>query len=126
MSALRGAQDQVGPGRRGQSQQTRAQQTPDVEPLPAPSPAPSIASAADEAHVLSVVKGAGSSFYGAMRTLPKAQRDAMFAIYAFCREIDDIADEPAPEADILSIFWSKTSKMKGFTQKFHIIIIFDW
>jgi len=46
--------------------------------------------------VLSVVKGAGSSFYGAMRTLPKAQRDAMFAIYAFCREIDDVADDPMP------------------------------
>ena len=56
--------------------------------------APSVASAADEAHVLSVVKAAGSSFYGAMRTLPKDRRDAMFAIYAFCREIDDIADDP--------------------------------
>jgi phytoene synthase len=29
-----------------------------------------------------------------MRTLPKDRRDAMFAIYAFCREIDDIADDP--------------------------------
>lgn len=54
------------------------------------------ATAADEAHVLDVVKSAGSSFYGAMRTLPKERRDAMFAIYAFCREIDDIADDPLP------------------------------
>jgi phytoene synthase len=54
------------------------------------------ATAADEAHVVDVVKSSGSSFYGAMRTLPKAQRDAMFAIYAFCREIDDIADDPLP------------------------------
>ena len=30
-----------------------------------------------------------------MRLLGKQKRDAMFAIYAFCREIDDIADEPA-------------------------------
>lgn len=54
------------------------------------------ATADDLAHVEAVVQGSGSSFYGAMRTLPKDQRDAMFAIYAFCREIDDIADDPLP------------------------------
>jgi squalene synthase HpnD len=58
--------------------------------------APVVATPADEAHVLDVVQSSGSSFYGAMRTLPKEQRDAMFAIYAFCREIDDIADDPLP------------------------------
>lgn len=47
------------------------------------------------AEVESVVKRSGSSFYWAMRLLGKQKRDAMFAIYAFCREIDDIADEPA-------------------------------
>jgi phytoene synthase len=31
-----------------------------------------------------------------MRILPKAQRDAMFAIYGFCRVVDDIADSPGP------------------------------
>jgi phytoene synthase len=36
---------------------------------------------------------AGSSFYMAMRLLPRAEREAMFAIYAFFRTIDDIADE---------------------------------
>ncbi len=39
-------------------------------------------------------KVSGSSFYTALRILPKRERDAMFAIYAFCREVDDIADEP--------------------------------
>jgi phytoene synthase len=34
-----------------------------------------------------------SSFYMAMRLLPRPQREAMFAIYAFFRAIDDIADE---------------------------------
>jgi phytoene synthase len=28
-----------------------------------------------------------------MRVLPPAEREAMFAIYAFCREVDDIADD---------------------------------
>jgi phytoene synthase len=33
-----------------------------------------------------------------MRLLPAAKREAMFAIYAFCREVDDIADSEAPPA----------------------------
>jgi phytoene synthase len=35
----------------------------------------------------------GSSFYAGMRILPKAEREAMFAIYGFCRLVDDIADD---------------------------------
>ena len=38
-------------------------------------------------------KARSSSFYAGMRVLPEAQRAAMFAIYAFCRAVDDIADE---------------------------------
>ena len=34
----------------------------------------------------------GSSFYVAMRLLPPEQRHAMFAIYDFCRAVDDVAD----------------------------------
>ena len=34
----------------------------------------------------------GSSFYAAMRMLPREQREAMFQIYSFCRQVDDIAD----------------------------------
>jgi len=37
-------------------------------------------------------KASGSSFYAAMRLMPKAEREAMYAIYAFCRAVDDIAD----------------------------------
>jgi phytoene synthase len=43
-------------------------------------------------HVFAVTKSSGTSFYWAMRLLPKPRREAMFAIYAFCREVDDIAD----------------------------------
>jgi phytoene synthase len=35
----------------------------------------------------------GSSFNIAMRILPSIKRDAMLAIYAFCRAVDDIADD---------------------------------
>jgi phytoene synthase len=39
---------------------------------------------------------AGSSFYAAMRILPRAQREGMFEIYSFCRQVDDIADSDGP------------------------------
>jgi len=64
--------------------------------ISAPDAAPATASANDIAYVHDVVLASGSSFYGAMRTLPPPQREAMFAIYAYCREIDDIADDPLP------------------------------
>jgi phytoene synthase len=38
----------------------------------------------------------GSSFYAAMRILPRAQREGMFEIYRFCRRVDDIADSNLP------------------------------
>src|SRR5580704_7965352 len=41
-------------------------------------------------------RASGSSFYSGMRILPRAQREAMFEIYAFCRAVDDIADDPGP------------------------------
>jgi phytoene synthase len=37
-------------------------------------------------------KAQGSSFYTAMKLMAKPEREAMFAIYAFCRAVDDIAD----------------------------------
>ncbi len=42
--------------------------------------------------VASIARQAGSSFYWAMRLLPKMQREAMFSLYAYCRILDDIAD----------------------------------
>lgn len=39
----------------------------------------------------------GSSFYAAMRIMPHGQREAMYEIYSFCREVDDIADDPGPK-----------------------------
>jgi presqualene diphosphate synthase len=44
-------------------------------------------------------RASGSSFYHAMRILPRAQREAMFEIYAFCRQVDDIADSRGPRGE---------------------------
>ena len=44
----------------------------------------------------------GSSFYAAMRILPHEQRAAMFQIYSFCRQVDDIADSDGPRPERLA------------------------
>jgi len=54
--------------------------------------------AASQRHVRAIVADSGTSFYWGMRLLPAIKREAMFAIYAFCREVDDIADSDASPA----------------------------
>jgi presqualene diphosphate synthase len=44
----------------------------------------------------------GSSFYAAMRILPREQREAMFQIYSLCRPVDDIADSDGPRPERLA------------------------
>tara|TARA_B100000676_G_C18052133_1_gene831912 strand:- start:749 stop:1627 length:879 start_codon:yes stop_codon:yes gene_type:complete len=44
-------------------------------------------------YVSDIVKDSGSSFSLPMLLLPKHKREAMLALYAFCRETDDVADE---------------------------------
>ena len=48
----------------------------------------------------------GSSFYYSFLFLPPAQRRAITALYAFCREVDDVVDEVA-DADVarLKLAW---------------------
>ncbi|MDE8344938.1 MAG: presqualene diphosphate synthase HpnD [Acidocella sp.] len=46
--------------------------------------------------VTASVKAAGTSFYYGMKILPPARRHAMYGVYAFCRVVDDIADEDGP------------------------------
>ena len=38
-------------------------------------------------------RASGSSFYTAMRILPRERRNAIFEIYSFCRAVDDVADD---------------------------------
>jgi len=49
-----------------------------------------------------LVRRSRSSFYWAMRVLPEPKRRAMYAIYAFCRIVDDIADGPGLETEKMS------------------------
>jgi presqualene diphosphate synthase len=49
------------------------------------------------------VEAAGTSFYWAMRLLPQERRNGMYAVYAWCREVDDIADSDRPIASKLAM-----------------------
>jgi squalene synthase HpnD len=68
----------------------------------------------------------GSSFYLAMRILPRAKREAMFEVYKFCRKVDDIADTEGPRdarraaldawrADVDALYAGQPAgRMRGF------------
>jgi phytoene synthase len=51
-----------------------------------------------------IARASGSSFYVGMRLLPAERRNAIFAIYALARRIDDVADgELSPEAKLAAL-----------------------
>lgn len=55
-----------------------------------------------DARAAARVRASGSSFFWSMRVLPGRQRRAIYAVYAFCREVDDIADSSASSAERLA------------------------
>jgi phytoene synthase len=48
-------------------------------------------------HCAEVTRREAKNFYYAFLLLPRTQRRAMYALYAFCRVADDIVDEPGEE-----------------------------
>ncbi len=60
-------------------------------------PEPSIAEAYRDC--AEITRRSGSSFASAFWMLPKTKRNALHAIYAFCRLADDIADDPKIAGD---------------------------
>ena len=66
--------------------------------------AATMTSADAQAYCTTLTKKSGSNFYYSFLFLPKARRDAMYTVYAFCKEVDNAVDEPPPEA-ILKTNW---------------------
>ena len=56
------------------------------------------------AHCRRIAKEHAKNFYYAFRTLPREKRHAIYAVYAFCRHCDDIADEELPHEEKLLLF----------------------
>jgi 15-cis-phytoene synthase len=48
-----------------------------------------------QAYCTAYTKQSGSNFYYSFLFLPRAKRDAMYTIYAFCKAVDSAVDEPA-------------------------------
>ncbi len=53
----------------------------------------------DDVEIARMVREAKSSFYWGMRRLAPERRRMMYALYAFCRLVDDIADDPDAVAE---------------------------
>jgi len=49
--------------------------------------------------VATLTRRSGSNFYYSFLFLPRRKREAMYALYAFCRTVDDCVDEPGGERD---------------------------
>lgn len=69
-----------------------AETSEDGAALPSQRPTPMDQAEARE-HARRIVARSGTSFLAGMRVLARNRREGMYAVYAFCREVDDIADE---------------------------------
>jgi phytoene synthase len=52
-----------------------------------------------QAYCNAVTKQSGSNFYYSFFFLPAARRDAMYTVYAFCKEVDSAVDDAPPGSD---------------------------
>ncbi|MEL6258540.1 MAG: squalene/phytoene synthase family protein, partial [Pseudomonadota bacterium] len=59
-------------------------------------PTPMAAGACPAEEAAAITSRSGTSFAAGMAILPKARREGMRAVYAFCRVVDDIADGDFP------------------------------
>jgi phytoene synthase len=56
-------------------------------------------------YVHQVTRQSGSNFYVSFFSLPKTQREAITAVYAFCREVDDAVDHPQNDPHLAIARW---------------------
>jgi 15-cis-phytoene synthase len=52
-----------------------------------------------QAYCTALTKQSGNSFYYSFFFLPKARREAMYTVYAFCKAVDSAVDEPPAGSD---------------------------
>ncbi|MFA7318344.1 MAG: presqualene diphosphate synthase HpnD [Sulfuricella sp.] len=65
----------------------------------------------------------GSSFYNSFRFLPQQKRQAITALYAFCREVDDVVDEcHEPQVAHAKLAWWREEISHTFAGKPHHLV----
>ncbi len=52
-----------------------------------------------QTYCTALTKKSGSNFYYSFLFLPKTRREAMYTVYAFCKEVDSAVDEPPAGSD---------------------------
>ena len=68
-------------------------------------------------NIKNIVKKSGTSFFWSMRFLPKAKREAMYTLYAFCRHIDDIVDGDSSVAEKQELLQAWREEMDNIYDK---------
>ncbi len=68
-------------------------------------------------NIKKIVKKSGTSFFWSMRFLPKAKREAMYTLYAFCRHIDDIVDGDSSVAEKQELLQAWREEMDNIYDK---------
>jgi len=80
-------------------------------------PEPAVGANDEEAKAIAArVRATAGSFFWTMRLLPAPRREAMYALYAFCREVDDIVQgeaSPALNLWLLSRWRSEIARLYG-------------
>jgi 15-cis-phytoene synthase len=83
-----------------------------VPPCPPPAAADRTSLADSQAYCEELARRQAGNFYHAFRLLPRSQRRAMCALYAFMRVTDDLTDEPGDVA-------AKRAALEGWRRQFH-------
>ncbi len=79
---------------------------------------PGLPASPPDAYVEALVRRAGTSFYWGMRRLEASRRKGVFAVYAFCRDVDDIADGNLPldrKRELLNAWRAEIDALYGGT-----------
>ena len=71
----------------------------------------------DHSYVHNVTRQSGSNFYYSFFALPKDQREAMTAVYAFCRQVDDAVDAPDQKDPQGAVAWWRDEIAKTYDGK---------
>ena len=103
------------PGETSTAPEARSQNVVGLQRRPEPATPLGVAQSDLDA-VEAIVRKAGTSFYRGMRVLPPDRRHAMYAIYAFCRIVDDIADEDGTLPDKLLRLTEWRARVAGLSR----------
>lgn len=66
-------------------------------------------------YVHRLTRASNTNFYYAFLTMPRARREAIVSVYAFCRIVDDAADEAShPDQAAESLLWWRAELTRAF------------